>query len=118
MNRAFELPEVTAAELAELLQQDPPVCVLDVREDWEIELASLGDAATVVPLSRLSAEGLEALPTSLRDKTRPIVVMCHHGVRSAQVTWWLIQNGYTNVRNLTGGIDEFAEQVDRSVGSY
>jgi len=44
--------------------------------------------------------------------------MCHHGNRSGQVTAWLVQQGWNNVFNVSGGIDEYARQIDHSVGFY
>jgi rhodanese-related sulfurtransferase len=44
--------------------------------------------------------------------------MCHHGSRSMQVTGWLAQQGYKNVVNVSGGINEYASKVDSSVGFY
>jgi rhodanese-related sulfurtransferase len=45
-------------------------------------------------------------------------VLCHHGSRSMQVTMWLAQQGYKNIFNVRGGIDEYARSVDSSVGFY
>jgi rhodanese-related sulfurtransferase len=70
-------------------------------------------------LSEIAMNQLDAFPPEmLDDKDAEIVVMCHHGNRSAQVTAWLRGNGYTNVYNMTGGIDAYARQVDASVGRY
>ena len=93
--------------------------LLDVREHWEIELANLGtEKVAVAPLSQLAAERLAALPEAARDPNTPIVVLCHHGVRSADVTAWLLSQGWTNVVSMRGGIAAYAEQVDPSVGTY
>jgi rhodanese-related sulfurtransferase len=54
----------------------------------------------------------------VQAKETEIVVMCHHGVRSAQVVSWLRQQGWTNVWNLSGGIDAYARDVDPAVGFY
>jgi len=45
-------------------------------------------------------------------------VLCHHGVRSAQVTGWLAQQGWTNIKSVRGGIDAYARQIDQAVGFY
>ena len=63
--------------------------------------------------------GPAALPDSiLADKTVEIVVMCHHGIRSAQVSMWLLRQGWQNVFNLQGGINAYALEVDPLVGQY
>jgi len=54
----------------------------------------------------------------LQDKNAEIVVFCHKGVRSAQVTMWLKQQGWTNVLSMAGGIDAWAKQVDPDGGMY
>ena len=71
-----------------------------------------------MPMSRLASEGPAALPESVRSQEIPVYVMCHHGSRSVQVTMWLAQQGYKNVVNVRGGIDEYARKVDSSVGFY
>ncbi|MCA9941094.1 MAG: hypothetical protein KC418_20785 [Anaerolineales bacterium] len=113
------IPQITPPELARRRAAGDALVLLDVREPMELRYASLGDGVELAPLSRLAALGIQALPASVvNDKTAEIVVICHHGNRSAQVTTWLQQQGWTNVLNLTGGIDAYARQVDPSVGSY
>jgi rhodanese-related sulfurtransferase len=72
----------------------------------------------VAPLSRLAREGTSALSDAAKSKAATIYVLCHHGNRSSQVTAWLAQQGWTNVFNVRGGIDEYAEKIDPSVGFY
>jgi rhodanese-related sulfurtransferase len=55
---------------------------------------------------------------SVRSQEIPVYVLCHHGSRSMQVTMWLAQQGYKNIFNVRGGIDEYARSVDSSVGFY
>ena len=55
---------------------------------------------------------------SRQIKLRPLVVICHHGNRSAQVTAWLLDLGWESVYNLSGGIDAYARQVDPAIGLY
>ncbi|MFQ5435920.1 MAG: rhodanese-like domain-containing protein, partial [Anaerolineae bacterium] len=67
----------------------------------------------------LARQGMGALPTAVtQNKDTEIVVMCHHGIRSAQVVAWLRQQGWTNVWNMTGGIDAYATAVDPTIGRY
>jgi rhodanese-related sulfurtransferase len=112
-------PEITVAELGEKLKSDEKFILLDVRELPELESAKITDSRLeVMPMSRLAREGVEVLSESARSQKIPVYVMCHHGSRSTQVTGWLIQQGYKNVINVSGGINEYARKVDSSVGFY
>ncbi|GAB4467907.1 MAG: rhodanese-like domain-containing protein [Anaerolineales bacterium] len=112
-------PEITVAQLSEKLKSDEKFILLDVRELSELNYAKLTDSRLeVVPLSRLAREGLNALPESARSQEAVIYVMCHHGSRSMQVTAWLAQQGWRNIFNVRGGIDEYARRVDAAVGFY
>lgn len=113
------IPEITVDELAKKLQSQEPFILLDVRELDELDRAKITDARLeVTPMSRLANEGADALPESATSKDAAIYVMCHHGVRSADVTRWLAAQGWTNVFSVRGGIDEYARRIDKSVGMY
>lgn len=113
------LPEITVNELADKLKSGDSFIVLDVRELNELGFAKLTDTRLeVTPLSRLAREGTNALSDSAKSRDAAIYVLCHHGNRSAQVTAWLAQQGWKNVFNVRGGIDEYARRVDLSVGLY
>ncbi len=113
------VPEITVAELSEKLTSEDKFILLDVREPHELNFARLTDSRLeVTPLSRLAREGTRALSESANSKDATIYVMCHHGNRSGQVTAWLVQQGWKNVFNVRGGIDEYARQIDQSVGMY
>lgn len=113
------VPEISVQELAKNLEQGEPFTLLDVREEWEIQLAHIDDERVLVlPMSLVARALKDAFPEPLRDPNAGIVVMCHHGTRSAQVTAWMLQNGWQNVSSLAGGIAEYAAQVDASVGFY
>jgi molybdopterin/thiamine biosynthesis adenylyltransferase/rhodanese-related sulfurtransferase len=118
---------VSAPELAEQLERaeekpdgvpDPTgarLTLLDVREPWEVQLAHL-PGALVVPLGLLEGEldqGVAGL-----EPENPVVVFCHHGVRSATALEMLREHGFTNVRHLEGGIDAWSRAVDRGVARY
>ena len=85
--------------------------LLDVREDAERALAAI-PGAVAAPLSRLGWTALPIVPG------RPVVVMCHHGVRSAYVVRLLRGSGCAMAFNLLGGIDAWACRVDPGVGRY
>jgi rhodanese-related sulfurtransferase len=113
------IPEMTAREVGDLLTQGADFVLLDVREPYELNWARLEDDRVLhVPLSYVAQRGLAALPDGLRQHPGPLVVLCHLGFRSAQVTAWLRQMGWTNVYNLAGGIDAYARQIDPGVGYY
>ena len=103
---------ITAPELAKLLRDaDEPPVVLDVREPWELAVASL-PGAVAIPMQSIPA-ALDRL-----DPRRTTVCLCHHGARSLQVALYLERQGFRDVVNLTGGIHAWAEQVDSSVPTY
>ena len=113
------IPEITVTELSEKFNSEENFILLDVRELHELDYAKLTDnRLQVTPMSRLAREGLNALSESAKSQDSTIYVLCHHGNRSAQVTAWLAQQGWTNVFNVRGGIDEYARKVDQSVGFY
>ena len=113
------IPEITVTSLSEQLKSQETFILLDVREPHELEYAKLTDPRLeVTPMSRLAREGPQALSDSARSQEATIYVMCHHGNRSAQVTAWLAQQGWKNVFNVRGGIDEYARTIDPSVGLY
>ena len=101
---------ITASGLkARLDAGDRPV-LLDVREPWEFELASI-EGSTLIPMSELG-ERLTEL-----DPGAETVVICHHGNRSSYVAQALGQAGFEKVENLEGGLDAYAF-VDESVPQY
>lgn len=122
---ASEIPEITVQELKKRLAQVEEqvseggknrLLLLDVREPDEWQICRLPDAV-LVPLSGLAQRGRAALPAQLTPE-KPVVVYCHHGVRSAQVTAWLDGLGFHGVVNLAGGIDAWSVQIDPSVPRY
>ena len=85
--------------------------LLDVRELWELELASIAEAKHI-PMAEITHRHREL------DRERPIAVICHSGVRSARVATYLAQNGFDRAVNVAGGIDAWSLQVDDSVPRY
>jgi rhodanese-related sulfurtransferase len=112
-------PEITVTDLSAKLKSEDKFILLDVRELTELNHARITDSRLeVTPMSRLAQEGPNALSDSVRSQEVPVYVLCHHGNRSMQVTAWLAQQGWKNVFNVRGGIDEYARKVDQSVGFY
>lgn len=106
---------VTAPELAAWLtnptpEQGRPV-LLDVREDWEIQTCAL-PGILHIPMGTVSARLNDI------DDEAPVVCICHHGMRSMHVAVFLERQGFTNVYNLTGGVDAWARQVDPHMPVY
>ena len=113
------LPEITVTQLSEKLKSDDKFILLDVRELAELDFAKITDSRLeTTPMSRLAQEGTDVLSESAKLQDSTIYVMCHHGNRSGQVTAWLAQQGWNNVFNVRGGIDEYARTIDNSVGFY
>lgn len=89
----------------------PPPLILDVREPWEVNICALPQA-THIPMAQIPAR-IEELA---RD--REIVVMCHHGVRSQHVAYFLASQGFAKLYNLRGGIDAWAKEVEPGMPKY
>lgn len=85
--------------------------LLDVREAWELDICGFADALHI-PLADLPAR-LEEAPTDA-----PLVVVCHHGARSARATAFLRARGVRRAVNLEGGIDAWARRVDPAMAVY
>jgi len=110
--------ELAALAAATTARGGPPLLLLDVREAWELDLAklTLPDAAMRhLPLSELAREPGRIAEL---DPAQPLVCVCHHGVRSAQVAAFLQRQGFAAVYNLAGGIDAWSLQVDGGVPRY
>jgi rhodanese-related sulfurtransferase len=103
--------EIDAAGLAELLDADMAPVLLDVREAWEVEFARI-EGALHIPMAQIPARAGEL------DPAKPIVVMCHHGMRSRQVAQWLLGQGFADVSNFDGGIAAWSAHIDPSVPRY
>ncbi len=102
---------ITPKQLAERLKTDEKFKFIDVREPQEYSIARI-DKAELLPLTRFN-EWIETL-----DPEEEIVVMCHHGVRSAHVCMFLARNGFAKVFNLEGGIDSWSLEVDEKTPRY
>lgn len=103
--------EISVEELSAARARGENPVVLDVREEWELQLARIPDVVHV-PMNQL--------PSRLAEFERevPIIVMCHAGGRSLRVAHFLENQGFTNVANLTGGISAWSQSVDATVPQY
>ena len=93
----------------------PGAVLLDVREPWELALARLE-----LPGLPLRHVPMHEIPDRLAelDPAQPVVCICHHGVRSAQVVAFLQHSGWAHAYNLRGGIDAWSALVDPAVPRY
>ncbi|MGB0909124.1 MAG: rhodanese-like domain-containing protein [Nitrospirales bacterium] len=102
---------ITVRELKDRLDKGDKLFILDVREPHEYSMAKI-EGSVLIPLG--------TLPNSL-DKLNPddeIVALCHKGMRSADAMGFLLQQGFSNVKNIVGGIDAWSVEVDQSVPRY
>ncbi len=104
--------ETLAQRLAEA---GADIQLIDVREPSEVELACLPGFVNL-PLSEF-ATWSDSIHGRF-EADRETIVLCHHGMRSAQMCGWLAQQGFTQLKNVTGGIDAYALMVDRTVPRY
>jgi rhodanese-related sulfurtransferase len=109
------LPQISVAAFADRLAQGETLQLVDVREPDELATAQLPGFINL-PLSQ--AEDWSPNIQAHLDPTKETLVLCHHGMRSAQMTGWLLQQGFQDVKNITGGIDAYAATVDRSIPRY
>ena len=88
----------------------PPV-LLDVREPWEYRTCRI-EGSTLTPMNTIPARVREL------DSNSETVVICHHGTRSFQVAVFLERNGFSNLYNLQGGVNAWADQVEPAMPKY
>jgi rhodanese-related sulfurtransferase len=84
---------------------------VDVREPWELEICRIAEAIHI-PMGEIPSR-LNEIPGGV-----PLVVMCHHGMRSRQVMQFLARSGRSNLKNMQGGIDAWAREIDSSLATY
>ena len=111
MQTTSSLPEISPQELKQKLDANESVLLLDVREQSEYDLVHLEDAQ-LIPLNTLPHH-VDTLPSD-----QEIIVYCHHGQRSLYAVNYLHQNGFTDAKNLIGGIDQWAAEIDSTLPRY
>lgn len=104
--------EITSEEVKTKLDAGESFTLLDVREPWEIETARIA-SAKLMPMGDVPSRAHQEL-----DPEDHIVVMCHHGVRSMNVTVWLRQQGFEKTQSMRGGIDSWSRSVDPAIPTY
>jgi rhodanese-related sulfurtransferase len=107
----MSINQLSPSELKLKIENKEPIFLLDVREPFEFAHAKIADSI-LIPLNQIPGR-LQELAMD-----QEIVVICHHGVRSMQAASFLAQVGYKQISNLTGGIDAWSTECDRSVARY
>lgn len=112
------MQQVRVTDVAALIESFGPgsrPVILDVREPWEVQAASLavpGATTVCIPMREIPQRLAEL------DAAQPILGLCHHGMRSLQVVAFLEREGLGRVYNIAGGIDAWAREVDPAVPTY
>ena len=102
--------KITTLELKRKIDSGENVLLIDVREPYEHEYVNLG--GSLIPVNQLRVRFKEL------DAENEIVVYCHRGNRSAFAVNFLLQRGFSKVKNLVGGIDDWAQQVYPNLPRY
>ena len=103
--------EISPTDTAALLK-DGKARLIDVREPWEFATAKI-DGSVLIPMGDVPSRAHQEL-----DPDERIVVLCHHGARSLNVTVWLRNQGFENAQSLRGGIEAWSGEVDATVPRY
>jgi rhodanese-related sulfurtransferase len=103
--------EISPGDAAALLSKGE-VKLIDVREPWEFATAHVANSVAM-PMGEVAARAHQEL-----DPDERLVVMCHHGVRSMNVTVWLRNQGFEQAQSIRGGIDAWSAEVDATVPRY
>ncbi|MEE2825590.1 MAG: rhodanese-like domain-containing protein [Planctomycetota bacterium] len=105
--------EISTKKVKELLDAQDDLLLLDCRRDDEYAICQI-DGSILIPM--------DELPTRIGEleaaREKPVVVYCHHGMRSLRVVNWLRQQGFDNSQSMSGGIHAWSEEIDPSVPTY
>src|SRR5437868_15109433 len=104
--------EIEPESVAHISEEGASFILLDVREPWEFETAQI-EGAKLMPMGDVPSRAHQEL-----DPEDHIVVLCHHGVRSMNVTAWLRQQGFEKAQSMRGGIEAWSRSVDGKVPGY
>ena len=106
--------EITAAEVSRRIASGEKLHLIDVREPNEFAICKI-QGAELIPIRQVPGE-LQSLEA--KADQAPLMVFCHHGVRSLNVVNWLRQQGLEACQSITGGIDAWSLTVDQNVPRY
>ncbi len=115
------IPQIRPASFSQWLasQSDAAPLVLDVREPWEVSIASIQLLADSPSFDVLFMP-MQSIPQRLNElpQDRAIACLCHHGIRSQQVAAFLSHRGFEHVVNIAGGIQAWSQELDSQVAQY
>lgn len=112
----YSIPEIDVNQLAILLaESDAGLQLIDVRERREVAIAQI-EGFDIYPLSEFE-QWSDQILTELKPEAKTIII-CHHGMRSAQLCQWLSMRGFSQVQNVMGGIDAYSRLIDSTVNRY
>ena len=103
--------EISSTDAAALLKEGK-ARLIDVREPWEFATAKI-EPSVLMPMGDVPARAHQEI-----DPDERLVVLCHHGARSLNVTVWLRNQGFENAQSLRGGIEAWSAEVDATVPRY
>ncbi|MGD0347135.1 MAG: rhodanese-like domain-containing protein [Terracidiphilus sp.] len=103
--------EISAVEAAQILREKG-ARLIDVREPWEFATTRI-EGSLHLPMGEVPTRAQKEL-----DIYERLVIVCHHGVRSMNVTAWLRRQGFEKAQSLRGGIDAWSMEVDKTVARY
>jgi rhodanese-related sulfurtransferase len=103
--------EISSTDAAAVLKEGN-ARLIDVREAWEFATAKI-EGSVLIPMGDVPARAHQEL-----DPDERLVVLCHHGARSLNVTVWLRNQGFENAQSLRGGIEAWSVEVDPKVPRY
>ena len=103
--------EISPGEAAALLSEGK-ARLIDVREPWEFATAHIGQSVAM-PMGEVAARAHQEL-----DPDERLLVLCHHGMRSLNVTVWLRNQGFEQAQSVRGGIDAWSAAVDKGLPRY
>ena len=109
--------------LGSLAVTDSAPLLLDVREQWEFDYCHI-EGSVLIPMGELPAE-LDSFDTEMDagidadlDHEREIIMICHHGIRSRQMGYYMEQAGFSSITNLDGGVEQWAKDIDKTMKRY
>ena len=105
--------EIDCQQVQQLCDADTELLLLDCREPEEFAVAAIAGAC-LLPMNEIEDRRQELAG----NENKPVIVFCHHGLRSAQVAYWLRQQGFGQAQSMAGGIDRWSQEVDPSLPRY
>ena len=106
--------EISAREVKQLIDSGKTVHLIDVREPNEFAICKI-EGAALIPMRTVPGE-LQDIAAKAEEA--PVIIFCHHGMRSLNVVNWLREQGVANCASMSGGIDAWSAMIDPSVPRY